>query len=177
MSDHESRFPASQRPNSWLPRRVDGPPGAVSPRCHMVVGCQRHPVSRAALNYAIDLAPRLNAFVHVVHVVDIVDTPINPDSADWEQRVAETLDIGRRDACAQLAALSGNWAYYTLTGDPAHELARIADNHDATMIVLGAARSGAAAVLGRLLGRSVAARLIRRAHRPVLVVPAPLENP
>lgn len=42
----------------------------------LVVGYDRHPVSRAALLFAAELAGALNVPLHVVHVADLSDKPI-----------------------------------------------------------------------------------------------------
>ena len=50
-------------------------------------------------------------------------------------------------------------------------LSALADTHDALMIILGTARGGLMSAIDRVLGASVSARLIRHAHRPVVLVP------
>lgn len=155
------------------PLRVDGPAAPTAPLCHVVVGFDRHPASHAALAHAIDLARRLDAFLHVAHIIDLEDTPIDPDSPDWEQRCAHIVAAERAQACAMLAELPGNWTYYSRHGNPAQLLATIAEANDALMIVIGASRGGLMSLLERFLGESVSAQLMHHAHRPVLLVPAP----
>ncbi|MFF0545166.1 universal stress protein [Nocardia thailandica] len=150
--------------------RTDGPPGPTPATTHLVVGYDEHR-GRAALTHAIALAARLDAHLHVVHVVDTYDTPVDPDTDDWEQRTGARAEAERAHACAELAALPGNWSFYTAHGDPARILAAIADDHDAAMIVIGAPRPGLAALVERLVGASVSTRLVHHGHRPVLVVP------
>ncbi|WP_040790574.1 universal stress protein [Nocardia paucivorans] len=169
MTDDNDR-PAA---NTRTPRRMAGPIDPTAARCHLVVGFDRHPGGRAALNYAVGLAGRLDAFLHVAHILDADDLPIDPDSADWEQVVADAVKRERRDACAVLARIPGPWSYYNRTGRPAQILLDLAEAHDAEMIVVGTSRGGPASFLHRLLGDSVAADLIHHAHRPVLLVPAP----
>lgn len=155
------------------PIRVDGPRTATPPATHLLVGVDRHPAGQAALAYAIDLGRRLDAHVHVVHAVDIDDLPIDPDSPDFEDRVHATVTAERDQACARLAALPGNWTYHSAPGDPTQLLLSIADTAEVEMIVLGAPRHGVMSLLERLMGESVAARVIHHAHRPVTLVPAP----
>lgn len=120
MTENEHSHTTRDDLRNWLaPLRVDGPPAPIQPVCHLVVGFDQHPASRAALTYAIDIAGRLNAFLHVAHVVDTDDLPIDPDSNDWEQRIADAVEQERREACAMLAAMAGNWAYHSEEGDPA----------------------------------------------------------
>lgn len=154
------------------PLQVDGPAASVEPVCHLVVGFDRHPASHAALTYAMDLAGRLNAFLHVAHIVDTDDLPIDPDSADWEQCIGDVVDQERREACAMLAAIPGNWAFYSRRGNPARLLTMIADANDALMLIIGTNRGGMMSLVERAVGESVSATLARHAHRPVLLVPA-----
>ncbi|GGN65917.1 universal stress protein [Nocardia rhizosphaerihabitans] len=117
------------------------------------------------------MAIALNAYLHVAHVVDTDDLPIDPDAADWDQAIAEVVEREREYACSMLTALPGNWSYYARRGNPAQMLSVIADDHDASMIVLGAPRHGVVSLVERLLGESVSARLIHHGNRPVLLVP------
>lgn len=173
MTDHNDR-PTSDPGADWrAPRRIVGPIAPTAARCHLVVGFDRHPAGHAALDYAIDLAGRLGAFLHVAHIIDADDLPIDPDSADWEQAVANAVEQERRDACAALEQASGPWTYYSRTGRPAQLLAGLAETHDAEMIIIGTSRGGLVSFLQRLLGESVSTTLVHHAHRPVLLVPAP----
>ena len=65
----------------------------------MVVGWDLHPNSSAALRFAVVMAQRLDAHLHVVHVVDVDDLPIDPDAWNWEaqldQRLAEDATTAR----------------------------------------------------------------------------------
>lgn len=158
--------------NQLEAEQMDGPADAAPPTCHLVVGFDQRPSSRAALIVAIDLAGRLNAIVHVMHVVDDDDMPIDPDSADWEVRIAEVVEQQQRAASAMLAALPGKWTYHSERGNPTELLANLADIHDAAMIVVGASRGGVASVLERLCGESVSSTLTHHSHRPVLLVPS-----
>lgn len=104
MTDGTTNNPAaSEAEPGWrTPVRIDGPTDPSAARSHLVVGFDRHPTSHAALGYAIDLAGRLDAFLHVAHVVDTDDLPIDPDSAYWEQTITDNIEHDRRDACARL---------------------------------------------------------------------------
>ncbi|MFD5177674.1 universal stress protein [Nocardia sp. NPDC058379] len=152
--------------------RVDGPAGPTAAATHLVVGYDRHRASDVALGVAIGLATRLGAHLHVVHVIDADDLPTDPDAADWERAVTETVERERAAACARLAELPGNWTYYARRGNPAHLLDALAETYDASMIVIGAPRHGLPSLIERLLGASVSAHLVHHAHRPVLLVPA-----
>ncbi|NDV09404.1 universal stress protein [Rhodococcus sp. IEGM 248] len=175
MTENNHNHPASREAlRDWrTPLRVDGPPAPTPAECHLVVGFDSHPASHAALTYALDLAGRLNAFLHVAHIVDIDDMPIEPDRDDWEQRYADAVEAERTEACAMLAALPGNWAYYSREGNPAHLLTTIAEANDALMIVIGTSRGGLMSLLERFVGESVSSKLVHHARRPVLLVPVP----
>jgi len=134
-------------------------------------GFDRFRSSHGALEFAIGLAGPLNAHLHVAHIVDTDDLPIEPDRDDWEQRIADTVERERAEACAMLTELPGNWTYYAHEGDPAHLLTTIAEVNDALMIIIGASRGGFVSALERMLGESVSSHLLHHSHRPVLLVP------
>ncbi|MFI5719511.1 universal stress protein [Nocardia sp. NPDC051750] len=175
MADETGNYSFSSEadPSRRTRVRIDGPfdPGAA--RCHLIVGFDRHAAGHAALGYAIDLAAKLDAFLHVAHIVDTGDLPIDPDSAYWEQTITDTLEQERRDAWTLLEHAPGPWAYYSRPGCPAHLLTDLADTHDAEMIIIGTSRGGLAALLQRFTGESVTAQLLHHAQRPILVVPEP----
>lgn len=155
------------------PHRIEGPVDPAAARCHLVVGFDGHRSSAAALTYAIGLAARLGAFLHIAHIIDTDDLPIDPDSAEWENDLAAAVERERRAACALLAHTSSPWAYYSRRGRPARQLAELADTCGAEMIIIGTARGGLVSLLQRLLGESVSSNLTHRTHRPVLLVPEP----
>jgi nucleotide-binding universal stress UspA family protein len=57
--------------------------------------------------------------------------------------------------------------YETGLGDPAHEILRLAEKHDADLIVVGTREPG---LISRLLGLSVSGEVQRRSHCDVLIV-------
>jgi len=63
--------------------------------------------------------------------------------------------------------------YELLEGDPAKEVAKLAEQRDADLVVVGT--RGIGAVAGSLLG-SVSAGVVRRSRRPVVVVREPMER-
>lgn len=136
-----------------------------------MVGFDRYESSQQALHFAITLAAPLNAHLHVAHIVDLEDFPIDPDGDDWEERLIDALAQERTQACNVLGASPVNWTYYANHGDPASVLSALANTHDAMMIVIGTARGGLVSALGRVMGESVSADLLRHAHRPVVMVP------
>jgi nucleotide-binding universal stress UspA family protein len=136
----------------------------------LVVGFDRRPESRAALEVALDLGRRMEAGVYVVHAVDISDYPVDPDAADWEEQARRILAMERDEVNAVFAGSGLSWSYRAWRDDPAHALICVADEVDALMIVVGSRGEGWRMLLDRLLSPSVSHRLINRAGRPVLVV-------
>ena len=86
---------------------------------------------------------------------------------DWDEIAIELAERQARIG-AEIATGEGFTARpLTVSGRPAPTILRVADELDASVIVLGAARRGA---LEGLLG-SVSARVVQHARRPVLVIP------
>jgi nucleotide-binding universal stress UspA family protein len=158
-------------------RRMSTPMGGGDgePVTSLLVGHDEQPASRAAVRVAADLAVRLGAYLHVVHVVDLSDTPIDADSADWEQGAAKALVALHEDARKLLSGFDIGWTYHACHGDPAELLARVAEEHGALFVAVGTTSRG---LVRRLMeGGSVSRRLMRRHDFPVLVVPEPDSDP
>jgi nucleotide-binding universal stress UspA family protein len=125
--------------------------------------------SQNAFKLACALARDYAACLLVVHVVP---TPL---AVYVEGMVAEPLTEFRDEVHAQLCALRPDDPavrpeYFTLEGDPTHEILQFAQDHACDLIVLGThGRTG----LGRLLMGSVAEGVVRRAACPVLTVKTP----
>lgn len=95
---------------------------------------------------------------------------------------SSTVDVAGAAARAALAdvqaaaetALAGeevSWTVRQVIGDPALALIQLADEIDASLLVVGTRKRGLGESLREFLTGSVAARLTHRQHRPVLVVP------
>ena len=125
----------------------------------------------SSLNTAADLGRRLHARLHVVHVVDMADYPIDPDAADWEQQARQALVDERHTVETALGPSGVPWTFHAAHGEPANLLRTVADEFDALMFIVGSRGEGMSTVLSRLLEPSVTHSLIKRTHRPVLVVP------
>ena len=67
------------------------PHAASAGSTQMVLGWDLHPNSFAALRFAVVMAQRLDAHLHVVHVVDVDDLPIDPDAWNWEEQLDQRL--------------------------------------------------------------------------------------
>ena len=99
----------------------------------------------------------------------VVSLSLNPDLAD---EMVEELDPAiHASIAATLESRDVSWSVRALAGGPAQELARVADELDAAMIVVGTREAGFRGSLHEFLNGSVAAQLAHRQHRPVLVVP------
>jgi len=128
-------------------------------------------------------AARYAALARVELVVAHVDTtrfvafedpdgyvhPTTVDVAGAAARAAlEEVESAAADA---LARSEVTWSVRQLIGDPALALIDLADQIDASLLVVGTRKRGLGETLREFLTGSVAARLTHRQHRPVLVVP------
>jgi len=149
---------------------------AVSRDCHnlMVVGYDGSSASRNALAYAFGLARREGSEV-VVAEVNPVYSHISPLGIS----APTPWSAGKKGACvpgditplgditsALEEWLPGRWWVESCQGDPASELERLGEELRSDAIVIGRSRRS-----GRLPFGSVTKRLIRKARRPVIVVP------
>lgn len=139
----------------------------------LIVGHNREPSSDHALEVAVDLGCRLGARLHILHTICLTDFPVDPDAWYWETQGAVILAEERRHVEELLGAAPLDWTFEARHGDPATELARAAAEHDALLIVVGSRGEGFRRALARLVDPSVSHGVIRRQHRPVLVVPHP----
>ena len=99
----------------------------------------------------------------------VVTMPIDPDLVDEDP---EGFDPDLRDEIAtRLAGRPVRWAVQALVGGAAQELARLADELDAAMIIVGTREAGVKRSLHEFFNGSVAVQLAHRQHRPVVVVP------
>ncbi len=137
--------------------------------------------SRAALDYAAELAPALGASIDVLHVWELpvfVPPSMLPDAGVADLSL---LDIYRKGAESQLAEFVAKAKEQGLRvrtsfaelGPPSQTIAEFADRRAYDLVVIGThGRTGLAhAVIG-----SVAERVVRYAHCPVLAVRAKKEE-
>lgn len=142
-----------------------------------VVPDQPEHVVLTAAGLARDLGVHLvlahvDASQQVWHGADgsVYATPLDPDQVA-EDREAAT-DALREHLAALLERTEVMWDLRALVGDPAQELARLAAEEDARLVVLGTRRPGWRGRVEEFFTGSVAVRLAHHQHRPVLVVPA-----
>jgi nucleotide-binding universal stress UspA family protein len=137
----------------------------------LVVGWDNQPASAAALRFAVGLARRLDAHLHVVHIADVADLPVDPDASDYEQQFQASIEAHAVGARALLDGLGAKWTYHAMHGRPPDVIADLAEEVDAVMIVLGAPRGGVHSFIDTFAGQSVAHQLTRTQGRAVLLVP------
>lgn len=151
------------------PAHEQGAP--IEPVTAILVGHNGHPGSDAALAVASNLARQLGAHLHVVHSVTVDDFGIDPDIDEFETEGARNLAREKDSIAAALRDSAVSWTYHEERGDPARQLAALADAVHAGLIVVGAHHRHAIRHL--LDGGPIPERLIHHQPRPVLVVPSP----
>lgn len=137
----------------------------------LVVGYDAHPASRAALSFAADLAGALNVPVHVVHVIGCDVGSLTGASAGSPNATEQHFDAERQHIGDALDSAGVQWGYHLVPGDPVDALLEAADEHAASMLVIGRPEQGIGAAVGHFVTGAVARNLLRRSHRPVVVVP------
>jgi nucleotide-binding universal stress UspA family protein len=126
--------------------------------------------SDAALREGLELAAGLKAIVTLVTVTKPPSAALGEPY--YQRALSEAMQHGREvlDGAMRTADDAGVTAdYELLEGDPAHEIAALAESRGADMIVIGS--RGLGTVAGTLLG-SVSRHVVQHATLPVLVVRA-----
>ncbi len=133
--------------------------------------------SRAAVAAAADLATHFKADVSLVHVVPVL--PALPPDPNFVLEVPEYERALHADATRQLEGLSAELRAKGLRvntivghGDAGREIVRVAKAEGVDLIVI--ATHGTTGWQHVMFG-SVAEKVVRLAHRPVLTVPGPRE--
>jgi nucleotide-binding universal stress UspA family protein len=138
----------------------------------IVVGVDGSAAGAAALAAAARLSAATGCDVVAVHVTS-VPAAVHATLAPLVSGAAATANDELADRChleceLALAGTGVAWTFELRHGDPATQLTRAADEHDAACVVVG--RDGHR-VLARLRLGSVTDRLVHHASCPVLVVP------
>lgn len=133
--------------------------------------------SRIAMAAAAELAQQFQAEMYLVHVVPVLP-PVPPDP-NFVFEVPEYERALHSDAERQLVGLTAEITAKGLPvhtvvghGDPGSEIVRVATSEAVDLIVI--ATHGMTGWRHAMFG-SVAEKVVRLAHRPVLTVPAPRE--
>ena len=151
-----ARRTAARQPQSSAAGEQHGPV--------IVVGYDATPGARAALAFALRRA-RPHGSVVAVHAV----TPAREYlGSPYYDRCVERAHLDGRTVLEPMPAAGVETAL--LEGRPAEVIARVAEQRDASEIVVGSAKPGRARAL---LGSRVVRKLVATAGRPVVVVPAP----
>ncbi len=134
--------------------------------------------SRAALEYAIDLAQHFGASLHVLHVW----TPPRYMTSDVVlqtsgQSLTSVLYYARAKASKEMEHFLAECQRGDATikgwidiGEPSQTILEVAKEAGYDLIVMG---THGRTALSRLLMGSVAERVVRQAHSPVLTIPPP----
>jgi nucleotide-binding universal stress UspA family protein len=133
----------------------------------ILVATDGSPLARAALDFAIDLAPRYGATLVLVHafphVSDLLGTP------QYEQLLAARTLIGQQllEAARTQVGDAAPVELVLVEGPAAPAILRLAAELGCDMIVMGSRGHGQ--IAGLLLG-SVSSVVAQRAECPVLIV-------
>lgn len=128
---------------------------------HIVVGYDSTEQSELALTEALALAQVQEGVVHIISVIEN-----RSKFADAEARLAE-LEKQVKDASGGYDEAKYRLFLHTRIGNPAKEIIGLADEADADLIVVGThGRKG----VPRLVLGSVAEKIMRNAHCPVLIM-------
>jgi len=136
------------------------------PRRHVIAPVDFSELSKEAVEVAIDIAGG-SQNVHVVHVlppIDSLDTDMTWNPAEDEVRTQKAKEaLASMFRGPQFADMKVD----VLIGDPGHEVTQLAAKISADLIVIPShGRTG----IKRLLIGSVAERVVRLSHCPVLVL-------
>jgi nucleotide-binding universal stress UspA family protein/mono/diheme cytochrome c family protein len=134
--------------------------------------------STRALDYAIGIARRFDAAIHLVHVCEVPSMATGSMDAyaiaynDWSQRLADEAEAHLAEIVARIKGVRTSTE--VLLGHPAPVIVEAAATNQADLIVMGT--HGHGALMHAVMG-SVAERVVRAAPCPVLTVrPRLLEN-
>lgn len=144
----------------------------------MVVGFDGSPASYSAIESAAAIAAANKWAVHVVSVLPPMSSYKLNLGVDEPRSEIEDLRIQLRDAAIRDAIGNGcdraGWSRQVVIGNPAHEIAEVADKRAAHLIVLGRSQRGA---IDRLLGADATMQVMRCSSVPVLIVEDEMAKP
>lgn len=164
----------AKQPVLVVPPAAGNATDAMTPFKNILVAVDFGTGSREAVNRALSMADDNNSRVTVVHVIRGVPFgranryPHHLMEPEYQRQLAG--DAWRRIAEIIPADSTTSRKVHArvVAGDPAAEIARIAADVGAGLILLGVTARGA---IGQMIFGSTAVRVIRSAGRPVLAVP------
>jgi nucleotide-binding universal stress UspA family protein len=133
----------------------------------IAIGLDGSEGAKKAIPFAVDLARRDGAKLVLVHVEEDIagkgGGPIRLDEDEIQAEIKRHAEELTEEGLETTVKMTN-----VFLGGPAPAIAKLADEEDADLIVVGT--RGQSTVVGVVLG-SVAQRLLHLAHQPVLVVP------
>jgi nucleotide-binding universal stress UspA family protein len=163
----EERRAAS--PRRFEPETVSEFPGPEIEIKSILVPLDFSRASMEALNYAVPLAKKLAAEVHLVHVKQDDEASEVVGAGHLMRETANSIEFLREELLEHGKQVAGFWpeGCHVRSGQPYQEICTLAHEIDADLIVLGTrGHTG----LKRILLGSTAERVVRFSARPVLVV-------
>ena len=129
------------------------------------------PTSENVLSYASLLAGGFGAKLHVLHV--LTDSRVQEVSARGSIRVLDQMEKELRERLSnlveqELSESARDAEIGVSIGVPFAEILRYAEEHGINLIVMGS--HGMTSVLETIMVGSVAEKVVRRAHCPVVIV-------
>jgi len=136
----------------------------------IVVPVDFHQHTSDLAEFAISIANKLGGKITFIHVIELVGyyqdlTIISPKEIDAELKAM--AEVKMKALLEKYASLAPNCSGMVIIGDTADTLVEYAQTNDADMIIMGT--HGARGIKKILLG-SVAERVLKRAHCPVLTI-------
>jgi len=137
----------------------------------IIVASDRGSVSEAAYRAAALFSKKLEAKVRVVAVVEPLPVMVPKPSKLIEPLVASPalMDAVHTEVTSQIAAAAGadaGWPVWIEYGRPSKEIARVAKEQGAQLIVIGLTQHG---VIDRILDGDTALEIVRHSDVPVLL--------
>lgn len=140
-----------------------------------LVGTDGSEGSVHAMEWVAQLAAAAAARVVAVHAYEpLAHLGERPPPVDFEAMEEEARQRLEQEWCRPLAAAGVHFVARLAEGTPVGVLVDLAADYDADLIVVGA--RGLGTFRGMLLG-STSRKLSHASHRPVAIVPPPLESP
>lgn len=122
------------------------------------------------VDYAVLMAEKLSAVIHFVHVVSFPagDAMVGaPFATEYEGKILTNAQTRMLDLIEDNKEKNPNCNGEVVVGDPVDKIVEIAGAKDSNLIIIGT--HGAKGLEKILLG-SVAERVLKRAHCPVLIM-------